>query len=84
VAQITIRDIDEATMDRLRKRAEQNRRSVSAEARHILREVLADHTPPVIGLGTRIASRFVGLGLDFEIEEIRGEEARPWLFDSDD
>jgi prevent-host-death family protein len=33
------------------------------------------------GLGTRLARRFAGRGLDFDIPEIRGEFARPASFD---
>ena len=48
------------------------------EVREILREaalrIPLDAGP---GLGTRLAERFRECGLDFEIEELRGQPARP-------
>ena len=52
------------------------------EVRDILREAAAQdiEAPSSIGLGTRIAQRFAGLGLDAGVPELRGEAARPASF----
>jgi plasmid stability protein len=82
VAQIIVRNLDEGVKRRLRERAERRGRSMEAEARDILSNAVAESDRPKVGLGTRIAARFANLGLDVEIEEMRGEEARPADFNS--
>jgi plasmid stability protein len=82
MAQLIVRNIDEDVKRRLRERAERRGKSMEAEARDILSSALAETERPSVGLGTRIAARFAGLGLDSEIEELRGEEARPADFES--
>ncbi|HEY5009101.1 MAG TPA: hypothetical protein VII42_13940, partial [Caulobacteraceae bacterium] len=57
-------------------------KSMEAEARDILSNAVAEGERPTVGLGTRIAALFAGIGLDGEIEETRGEEPRPANFDS--
>jgi len=59
---LTVRNLDDDLKTRLRVRAAQNGRSMEAEAREILRTSLT--TEPRTGLGSRIHSRFAGLGLD--------------------
>lgn len=61
---LTIRNIDEGLKGRLRMRAALNGRSMEAEVRAILREMLLDADPPERGLGSRIHERFAGLGGD--------------------
>ena len=41
MASLTIRDLDDQTKERLRVRAARQRRSMEAEARHILREAVS-------------------------------------------
>jgi plasmid stability protein len=81
MAQLIVRNIDEDVKRRLRERAERRGKSMEAEARDILSSALAETERPAVGLGTRIAARFAGLGLDREIEELRGGEARPADFE---
>lgn len=59
VATLTIRGLDE-THARLRVRAAQHGRSMEAEVRAILHDLL--FAPPEHGLGSRIHARFAGLG----------------------
>jgi plasmid stability protein len=82
MAQLIVRKLDEDVKRRLRERAQRRGRSMEAEARDILSNALAEVEHPKIGLGTRIASLFAEIGLDGDIEEIRGEEPRPANFDS--
>jgi len=82
LAQLIVRNLDEDVKRRLRERAERRGKSMEAEARDILSNALAEAERPNEGLGTRIAARFAELGLDKEIEELRGEEARPADFET--
>jgi plasmid stability protein len=79
MARITIRKLDDDLEERLRRRAARNGRSLEAELREILRDAVATEKADrddvdKIGLGTRIARRFAGIGFrPGEIEEIRGD-----------
>jgi antitoxin FitA len=82
MAQLVVRKLDESLKTRLKRRAARRGRSLEAEVRDILRRAVADEdsSSKTLGLGTRIARRFIGKGLDFEIPELRGEDARPAKF----
>lgn len=58
---LTVRGLDDETRTRLRVRAAQHGRSMEAEVRAILRDVLSP-PPPEHGLGSRIHDRFAALG----------------------
>lgn len=61
---LTIRNLDEAVKTALRIRAAHNGRSMEAEVRTILSDVLLGPAGVVSPLGTRIRARFAGLGGD--------------------
>jgi plasmid stability protein len=63
VATLTIRDLDDDLKARLRIRAAEHGRSMEAEVRELLRQVLAPR-PAGQGLGTRIHRRFAALDVD--------------------
>lgn len=79
MAQLLIRNVDEAVKQRLRARALRHGKSMEEELRDILRAAAdgEQDAKPEAGLGTRIASVFAGKGLDFEFEELRGQAIRP-------
>ncbi len=81
MAQIIVRKIEDAVKARLRRRARRNGRSMEEEAREILRAATREEAASRPGLGSRIAARFAGIGLDVEIPERRGERPRPAKFD---
>lgn len=58
---ITIRNLSEDLIQRLRIQATEHGRSLEEEAREILRAVLAEDTPPV-NLPQAIRARFAPLG----------------------
>ena len=66
---LTIRNIEPATKDKLRRAAAAHGRSMEEEVRTILRNALAQPTP-ASGLGSRIHARFAALGgLDLALPE---------------
>ena len=72
---LTIRNIDDATKDKLRQVAAVHGRSLEEEVRTILRNALASSSPSS-GLGGRIHARFAALG-GYEAElPMRTEQAR--------
>jgi antitoxin FitA len=81
MAQLVVRKLDEKAKARLKRRAARHGRSMEAEAREILRDALKKEDDPAVGLGTRLARRFTGKGLDFDIPELRGEFITPTPFD---
>lgn len=62
MASITIRDLDDQTKERLRRRAAQHRRSMEEEARVILRAAVAEQAPSGGDLAVAIRRRFADVG----------------------
>lgn len=83
MAQLIVRNLETEVKQRLVERARRHGRSMEEEVRDILRTaVREDQRPqPEEGFGTRLASFFAKHGLDFEVEELKGQEARPAKFD---
>jgi len=81
VTALTVRGLDDETRTRLRVRAAQHGRSMEAEVRAILHDVLSP-PPPEHGLGSRIHARFAALG-GAELElPARNEAPRAEDFDA--
>ena len=78
MAQLIVRNLEDDVRDKLRAMADAHGRSMEEEIREILREAaLRAPLDTGLGLGTRLAQRFSACGLDAEIEELRGQPARP-------
>lgn len=77
MAQIIVRNLDDAVKDKLRKRAARTGRSMEEEVRDILRDALKDEGKPQKGLGTRIAERFRGIELQEDIPKLNIELRTP-------
>ena len=78
LAQLIVRNLEDDVRDKLRAMAAAHGRSMEEEVREILREaVLRAPLETEGGLGSRVAERFRGWGLEGEIEELRGQPARP-------
>ena len=82
MAQLLVRNLDDDVKAKLQLRAQRHGRSTEAEVRDILRNAVRDEESSRPGLGTRIAARFAGIGLDEDIAELRGNPARPADFES--
>lgn len=79
VAQIVVRQLDEDVKARLKRRAQLHGRSMEEEVREILRRAASEEGRPAARLGSRIAARFAGAGLDADLPELRGQRPRPFI-----
>ena len=70
MAQLIVRNLDEAIKRKLQRRAARHGRSMEEEVRDILRDAVKDERRPRKGLGTAIAERFKGIELDEPIPEL--------------
>ena len=73
MAQILVRNVEDALKARLQKRAKRNGHSMEAEARETLRNALREEQAPERKLGSEIVALLSGSGvyLDEPIAEIR-------------
>lgn len=62
MASITIRNVDEQTVNRLRQRAAQRGHSIEEKSRIILRDALDGSSESMTGLGSNIRRRFAKFG----------------------
>ena len=83
MAQLIVRNLDDEVKERLAERARRHGHSMEQEVREILREAVSEDIKPApeLGFGTRLADFFAAHALDFEVEELKGQEARPASFD---
>jgi antitoxin FitA len=81
MAQLIVRNLDEAVKRKLKRRAARHNRSMEEEVRDILRNAVKDDGRARKGLGTEIAELFRGIGLDEPIQELRGYPVKPAKFD---
>lgn len=80
MAQLVVRNLEDAVKVRLQRRASQHGRSMEEEIRDILRNAVHAEDPGV-GLGTEISSLFAKVGLEFDIPELRGHPIKPASFE---
>jgi antitoxin FitA len=83
MAQLVVRNIEDEVKDRLVQRARRHGRSMEEEVRSILRDAVHEELKPApeIGFGTLLVNFFEERKLDFEIKDLKGDEARPANFD---
>jgi plasmid stability protein len=73
MAQLVVRNLENAVKARLQRRARRNGRSMEEEVRDILRTAVnKEEEKSEFGLGTEISKIFAKHGLDSPIEELRG------------
>jgi len=78
MAQLIVRNLEEEVRDKLRGLAAAHGRSMEEEVRSILRDAaLRCSLDPEPRLGSRLASRFRGWGLDEPVAELRGQTPKP-------
>ena len=81
MAQLIVRNLEDAVKVGLRRRAARHGRSVEEEVREILRNAVREENEPASSLGSRIAARFAAVGFEDEIQEHHGIPIRPAEFD---
>ena len=81
MAQMVVRNLEDDVKARLQRRAKRHGRSTEEEVRDILRDAVKNEDRPRTPLGSRLGKRFLGIGLDVDIPELRGQPARPAPFD---
>ena len=77
MAQLVVRNLENAVKVQLQRRARRHGRSMEEEAREILRGAVQKDDAPSRGLGSDIAALFAKVGLDAEIPELRGHHVQP-------
>jgi antitoxin FitA len=77
MAQLLVRNLDDAVKAALRARAVLHGRSMEEEARVLLSSALAQPTTKASPLGVRMAERFKGMGTTSPIEAVRGKGIEP-------
>jgi plasmid stability protein len=81
MAQLIVRNLEDAVKRKLQRRAARHGRSMEEEIRDILRNAVKDEGRPRKGLGTEIAELFKGVGLEEPIKELRGYPVKPAKLD---
>ena len=81
MAQLLVRNLENTVKARLQRRARRHGHSTEEEVRDILRNAVKGEDGAREPLGLRLAARFAGIGLTEELPELRGEAARPAVFD---
>ena len=81
MAQLVVRNLEQAVKVRLQQRARRHGRSMEEEAREILRSTVQREEAPTRGLGSDIAALFSDAGLTSDIPELRGHQVRPVSFE---
>jgi antitoxin FitA len=77
MAQVVVRNIEDEIKARLKQRATEHGWSMEEEVRQILRAAVSERGRAPVKLGSRIAARFAGIGLQSELEELRGQFGVP-------
>jgi len=77
MTQLVIRKLNPDIKEKLKKRSARHGISMEAEARLILANALKEDKPSMSGLGSRIARRFSGKGMDEALPELHGEKPAP-------
>ena len=80
MAQLVVRNLEEDVKARLQRRANQRGHSMEEEVRDILRNAVRSEGRASVALGSRVSARFARVGLDEDIEPIRGQRARAARF----
>ena len=83
MAQLVVRNIEKTVKEKLQRRARRHGRSMEEEVRDILRDAVKkeETKTPARGLGSAIAAHFKDVGLEEDIQPLRGHTNRPPSFE---
>ena len=84
MAQLVVRNLEDAVKKELQRRARRHGRSMEEEVREILREATKVEEPEQKGLGSRIVALFSGQGLGVELPAMPRHPFRPIDLGDDD
>jgi plasmid stability protein len=76
VAQVLVRDLDTAVIEKLRERARRNGRSLEAELRLILQQAAGGTTEEVLATVDRVRAMFAGRTFSDSTELLREDRER--------
>lgn len=79
MAQLIVRNIEDDIKEKLKALASSHGTSMEEEARAIIRRAVMSQDEKV-QLGSSISERFAKCGLDEDLEELKGQEAKPVIF----
>ena len=82
MAQVIVRNLENDLKDALKRRAQRHGCSMEEEVRRILRRAVDEEPEATPNLGSRIAKRFAGIGLETPLPELHGQEVDPVAFDA--
>ena len=82
MAQVIVRNLENDLKDALKRRAQRHGCSMEEEVRQILRRAVNEEPEALPNLGSRIARRFAGIGLETPLSELHGQEIDPVAFDA--
>jgi plasmid stability protein len=80
MAQVIVRNIEDDVKAGLKLRASQHGWSMEEEVRQILRRAVSEKGQARTRLGSRIAARFAGAGIDEPLPEVHGQVIAPMDF----
>ncbi|OGT14045.1 MAG: toxin-antitoxin system [Gallionellales bacterium RIFOXYB12_FULL_54_9] len=80
MAQVIVRNVDDYVKTGLKFRASQHGWSMEEEIRQILQRAVSEEVQIRSKLGSRIAERFAGEGLEQSLPELHGENIYPMDF----
>ena len=83
MAQLLVRQLDDAVKSALQRRARAHGHSTEEEVREILRRAVQSDQGVPVRLGSAIAERFRDAGVDADLLEIRGHPVRGADFDDE-
>ncbi len=82
MAQVIVRNLESDLKDALKRRAQRHGCSMEEEVHQILRRAVNEESETTPDLGSRIAKRFAGIGLEPPLPELHGQEIDPVAFDA--
>ncbi len=77
MAQFVVRNLEDDVRERLRELSLSQGQSMEEIVREILRNAVLKWGTSPPRLGSQMAKRFSKVGLDFEIDELRGQHMQP-------
>lgn len=80
MAQVIVRNIEDDVKAGLKLRASQHGWSMEEEVRQILRRAVKEKVSARPKLGSRMAARFAGIGIDTPLPELHGQTIDPMGF----